>query len=680
MIEVLSLFEVRFLLYSFLAVLAFGGSLFLGSKLVANNSKKAQPKEDANPSLITASGGPIAILRIWSRKYRNHIRWILFVLLIVITGCFFLSFYRLIAQQPRIISTSPEKNSLAQSTENPIRIEFNVPIDTGKLSLNMFPELEGEWFFKRYFGTPYARVITFYPAQSLSPDQKQMFYFSYIANLLYPQSGTEDLLEFTTHGLPSVIRTEPEEGATDILTTSPVTLFTDTASDAVEWTVAVFPETNAEVSADTNGAVYISFPDNLHQGATYTVKLYRTPITYALPFREVLQKGEPELVKELVFTTVKAPLVREFTPKENGVLPNSPIRVVFEEAMNAESVEERFATEPNIGGTFSWNEAITECTFTPESALTKETTYTVTLKSGMESSLGGISETDSSYSFTTIGAVAVTGFNPGNNSGGIPVTAAISVTFNQDVDHISAESNFALSPATAGSFSWNGNTMTFIPTKQLSHTVTYTITVGADVASLYGINSRSSFTSRFTTVSDRVLLSVPLYYQQESFTCNIAAARMLLGYRGIQVSEGALKAAIGTNGSRGNGNPHKGWVDSYGVYWEPISRAISAYRANRVITNWTVAGVLSEVEKGNAVMIWGQNQWSTPDDISWTTSDGDYIYAISGMHSLVVKGFTGTKDNPTMIYLNDSWRGDRAVSLSTFQYIFSFFKTGLVID
>ena len=107
---------------------------------------------------------------------------------------------------------------------------------------------------------------------------------------------------------------------------------------------------------------------------------------------------------------------------------------------------------------------------------------------------------------------------------------------------------------------------------------------------------------------------------------------------------------------------------------------MSLYHHNNVYTGWNLSALLTKVEEGKPVMVWGQNGWSTPTDISWTATDGTYIYAISGMHSYLVTGFEGTKDNPTLIYVNDPWRGQITLTPATFNSRWSYFKTALVIE
>lgn len=155
---------------------------------------------------------------------------------------------------------------------------------------------------------------------------------------------------------------------------------------------------------------------------------------------------------------------------------------------------------------------------------------------------------------------------------------------------------------------------------------------------------------------------------------------MLLAFRGIQTTEAALIHTIGLGGKRGSGNPSVGYIDDYGTYWPAIYKGITTQRPARMIESGNLSDILKEIDRGNPVMTWGQNGWSDPHDISWTATDGTPIKAINGMHSSVVRGYRGTSDNPTLIYINDPWRGQYSISPDEFMRRWKFLGMALVID
>ena len=82
---------------------------------------------------------------------------------------------------------------------------------------------------------------------------------------------------------------------------------------------------------------------------------------------------------------------------------------------------------------------------------------------------------------------------------GVPVTAKITVTFNEPMTQASAQSAFSTSPATSGSFGWSGNMMTYTPGSSLSSGTTYTVTIGTGAKDLAGNSLQSPYSWSFTT-------------------------------------------------------------------------------------------------------------------------------------------------------------------------------------
>ena len=81
-----------------------------------------------------------------------------------------------------------------------------------------------------------------------------------------------------------------------------------------------------------------------------------------------------------------------------------------------------------------------------------------------------------------------------------PVTSAITVTFNEPMDKISAENSFSISPTASGSFSWNGNVMIFTPSSDLSYSTAYTVTISTSARDLAGNDINAVYDWQFDTV------------------------------------------------------------------------------------------------------------------------------------------------------------------------------------
>ena len=124
----------------------------------------------------------------------------------------------------------------------------------------------------------------------------------------------------------------------------------------------------------------------------------------------------------------------------------------------------------------------------------------------------------------------------GNN---VAIGSAISFTFDQPVDHNSAQDLFSLSPKINGSFSWSGNTMTYHPA-DLDFQTAYSANIAPGVKSVYGLPSIRNFTNSFSTTYRVIKLGVPYFRQAYALSCEEASLRMALAYRGINVSDLAI--------------------------------------------------------------------------------------------------------------------------------------------
>lgn len=94
----------------------------------------------------------------------------------------------------------------------------------------------------------------------------------------------------------------------------------------------------------------------------------------------------------------------------------------------------------------------------------------------------------------------ITSVAPSAGATGVDPSSSITVTFSTAMDKASAEGAFSTSPTATGSFTWNGNIMTFIPDASLSTDTEFTCTISTNAANLFGRPLESEFVWSFTTV------------------------------------------------------------------------------------------------------------------------------------------------------------------------------------
>ncbi len=653
---------------------------FHASKIKAKPRKLKSPVV-ASATRVPAKSKPTLFARLWKH-------WLLALNLAVIGVCGW-EYNLLLLPKPGIIATYPREGAALKSYDQPITYEFNVPIDTSKLALNFAPDLPGKVVYEKYVSwLPLARKVKFYPEQTLSPGGSVMSYLAYIANPVYPKPGNEFELNFKAVPVPAVASTSLPDNANNVLTNASL-IFNLSSEDGkqVAWQAQVVPPVDFSLEPTNALALILKFAKPLSQGTVYDVKLLRSDVIYDIATGQTISQTDPAMISEVHFTTVRAPFIQSFAPQGNNIHADHGLAIVFDDAMDQTSVTSAISLTPATQGTWQWQADGKTLTFTPQ-AWQKATDYKLAIASGAKNSHGGRLEAEVDYLFTTIGAAKIVGQNPASGVSNVGLQPNLVITFDQPMEHASAQGSFSLTPAVAGNFGWNGNTMTFSPSTNLSFLTTYTYQLAAGVISTYGLPMTTAFQSSFTTLPPSVKLSVPLYLQDHSgdgaWYCNLVAARMLLAYHGVYVSNAQIRAGVGdagtyNAGSGNNGDPHKGFVNGYGTYWEPISTYVGSLRSTKMITGTDLTALLTEVQNGNPVETWGQNGFSTPTPMNWTAKDGVSVLGVSGMHSVVVTGYDGTPTNPTKIYVNDPWLGYRTLSPAQFKSMWSWFGVAMVV-
>ena len=157
---------------------------------------------------------------------------------------------------------------------------------------------------------------------------------------------------------------------------------------------------------------------------------------------------------------------------------------------------------------------------------------------------------------------------------------------------------------------------------------------------------------------DGVRLAVPLVGQQHTLSCEAATARMFAEFYGVSLSEGWFQSALGLSdnphvGFRGNVDGVFGWIDDYGVYAEPVARALLGAGVNVTVRyGMTYDDLRAALDRGSPVIV-------------WTSPRGDYHDAPDGYrlvpeeHTYVVTGYDSTG-----FTVNDPLYGGRRLKLA----------------
>jgi hypothetical protein len=204
--------------------------------------------------------------------------------------------------------------------------------------------------------------------------------------------------------------------------------------------------------------------------------------------------------------SVVSPTTPADSAKDVAILPT--ILVNFNEAMDESSAQGAFLINgATPTGTFSWNGNTMIFSLNTSDSLASNTTYTCTVGTGAQDLNGNALTAAYQWSFSTgsnsdIAPTVIPALDvPADNATAVSVLPAISVTFSEAMDETSAQGAFLINGATpTGTFSWNGNTMTFTPTASLDKGMTYTCTVGNGAKDSDGNYMSAAYQWSFTTL------------------------------------------------------------------------------------------------------------------------------------------------------------------------------------
>ncbi len=598
---------------------------------------------------------------------------------------------------PKVASPSdPAMGFRAVSDSLPLCVQFDRNISS-KIQADITPTLPGEWDVKYQYFKQKSQYC-FAPSQTPIANTRYTVALSNIKNV-FGFSDSKYLFSFQSPPLPEISSINISDGDLGVLPDQIISLELDSYQpQSAVISFSIEPEIELRIAKNMQN-YEISAENGFVKGQTYTMRVLRTPVITDFKNGQVIESGEQGEIKKITFSIITAPSVESTSPSGSGVLTDTPIAVKFKQDMDRLSVQSGFSLTPQASGQFAWN-GERSLTYNLSENLAKNTTYQVKI-SGAKTSSGEALGEDVVFSFTTIGYVAVASFSPANGAKSVETSLSIKIAFNQAVDRSSAEGNFSISPQASGTFSWSSNTLSY--RTNLESSTSYTVKISKGVKSLYGLDSREDFWATFTTKVPQTMLSVPSYRQAHMYSCMAVAARNALAFKGVSLSESALLSRIGYDSTPWSGTWAEGgavWGDpdggivgdidgkannigwGYGSHWSPVAAAINSFgRTAEVKSGWDVAGIASEIAAGNPVIVWWVNGVWPAYEVRWKTPSGKSVRAVNSMHVQVVKGFTGTVDNPQAFTVTDSGYGypTQTFDVGTFRAKWGWFGNTAVI-
>lgn len=614
-------------------------------------------------------------------------KWFLFLGVVFVMLCVI---GIVVAAQPPTTSIAVDSFEGAMKADSDLVFEFSRPMSR-RVNIDISPSIPGNWYFEgRLSRLHLAQTFHFEPLETWFPDTTYTVTFQDLHNV-FGIGQTPETVQYTFTTQPAPIITNILPAADTEL--SPQDFFTilldQPNTGLINIDFCSDPEIAFDVTTNDDKTEYRYTPqERLSQGTRYNIQAYTHATRRYRETGDIAFEGEAELASESSWKVQQAPGVASVSPTGSGVFVANTVRIDFDK----EPIESAFQTiviKPDVSG--AWTREGDTAVFTPTTTFAYETKYSITVPKDFPTTDGGYFEEQAVYTFTTIGSVQVVSHSPGPGAGGVAVDRQIRIDFDQSVNHVSAQEKFSITPNVDGTFAWDGATMIYTPSTNLSMDTGYTIRLADGIGSVNGLPSNQEYAFTFTTQPSVVELAVPLDFQDRSLSCEAAALKMALAYKGVNVSETDIMHYVGYDATPHTGstwgNPYNAFVGSidgrqsttgYGVYWEPIARAANIWRSADYFVNGTVQMLTEEISKGNPVVVWGNAGSGTRVD--WYTTEGQKIYAFNGEHARTVKGYIGPKDNPTHIIVNDPIYGKIVYTTPSFEANWAMlFKAGVVV-
>ena len=588
-----------------------------------------------------------------------------------VVGAFFL-----ISQSPKPSFSSPLTNGYLL-LDAPVVVDFSWPVSRN-LTFSISPNVEGELSFESdlFKGRLVTRAV-FTPDFTWDPQTKYEITFSDVQNpISVLQNPKTYSMSFTTVASSRIVNIKPSQGEVISADEKWYIAFDKPPSRFEEYTFQFEPSISFKAEKSQDGLKYIIQPAQLlAQGQKYVLNIYSANKKQVFGVNEVASQSQALLVGSNSWQVRQPPGVVEVAPTGTNVPLDSSLKLAFTEKIDKQTFISNTIIDPSVSGSWTSDDG---STFSLDpSNLQPGTTYTITVKSGTKTLAKGFLVSDVVYQFTTIGPVKIIQSSPADGAKGVSVGSQLAFSFDQNVDHKSAESNFKILPVIKGSFQWNKDTLIFKAQAPLNFSSNYKVTFSKGIQAPSGFVFALDQVFNFTTEISVTRLAVPFHRQEHKLSCEVATLVMALRYRGVNIDEQPLIDVIGFDPTPKKngvwGDPNKAFVGDingdqpgtgYGVYWGPIANAAQKYRSARAFTNGKLTDITSEVTKGNPVIFWGTA--GTGRRIDWKTQAGENIVAITGEHTRIVFGFVGSQENPSKIITLDPLYGEKNFTKAAF--------------
>ncbi len=204
-------------------------------------------------------------------------------------------------------------------------------------------------------------------------------------------------------------------------------------------------------------------------------------------------------------------LVRDPEAGERPAL-DTPIKLTFDQPMDAESVRASFAISPSVPGELRWEEPRT-LIFDPQEALERGAHYRVTVDESARNVEGAALPEPITFDFQTLGYVEVGEVQPAPDTTGVDPDTVVTVVFNRPIVPLTSLAQqsdlpqpLTFDPPLAGEGEWlNTAIYRFHPDEGLAPATRYTARISAGLEDTQGSVLEEDYVWRFTTIGPGVI-------------------------------------------------------------------------------------------------------------------------------------------------------------------------------
>lgn len=321
---------------------------------------------------------------------------------------------------------------------------------------------------------------------------------------------------------PTVLVTGPAAGETGVRVNKILTATFSTVMDPATINSSTFTVRNTATGAAIEGIV-------TYNGGTNTAGFnFISPLVNNTNYTATISTGARDtqgtpLAANVVFsfTTIAQgdltpPGISSVSPSggATGVATSATVTIVFNEAIDPSTVTTSTVTLSAggaVAGAVAFASGSNTATFTPSSPLAQNTTYTLTVTTGVRDLAGNALASNFTVTFTTVApagdniAPTIVSFSPANREKSAPASSPVTVVFSEPLNPATVNSStFKLIGAlgemsTSVTYDAGNNSVSFAPTGGLLANNCYLVNVTTGVKDAAGNSLASDLNTSFTT-------------------------------------------------------------------------------------------------------------------------------------------------------------------------------------